>query len=149
MKQKNFYINGDYNPCWDFIDYNDSFDAVNVNNFPAAFFSIIGIMAEDCHYHIKECYSSNNRLFFVGRYKNNYSELMLRYGDSELIVARIRFAHKRVGNMTRLYAVLKHIKRAYHLKRIIIEAVGTDEMRSWCVKNNLKPITNDKVTNWE
>ena len=150
MNQKDFFINN-VQECWDYnTKKNNLFMPIYSKNFPVAFFSIIGIMAEDCNYHIKECYGEGRRLFFKGYYNYHHSELMLRYGHSELVVARIEFAHKRSGNMTKLFEVLKHIKRSYHLERIVIESVQTDEMRLWCKKNKLTPCGNpDSVINWE
>ena len=150
MKQKSFFTD-DLRIIWNFKRNSDGFNNINLKSFPAAFFSIIGIMTEDCNYHIKQCYSSGNRLFFTGYYHNHPSELMLRYGNSELVVARIMFAHKRVGNMTRLFETLKHIKRSYHINKIVIECVQTDEMRAWCIKNNFTPCGNPDGygINWE
>ncbi|MBQ7077965.1 MAG: hypothetical protein IJM91_07520 [Lachnospiraceae bacterium] len=150
MNQKHFFI-GHNLFSWNYGAKSSVFDQINSSNFPAAFFSIIGIMAEDCNYHIKTCYSMNNALFFDGYYNGHSSELMLRYGETDLIVARIEFAHKRSGNMTKLFKILKHIKQSYHLNSIVIESVQTDEMRAWCKKNNLTPCgnPNDSGINWE
>ena len=149
MKQKQFFTDTIHS-FWNYTKRISSFDQINSKNFPAAFFSVIGIMAQDCNYHILTCYNRDNRLFFEGYYNHRHSELMLRYGNSRLVVARIEFAHKRSGNMNKLFEVLKHIKRSYHLDAIVIESVSSDEMRSWCIKNNLEPCGNpDSVINWE
>ena len=150
MNQKDFFSNNNHY-FWDYKPYIKGISTINSKNFPAAFFSVIGIMAEDCNYHIRKCYSDQNRLFFEGYYNNHYSELMLRYGSSELVVARIAFAHKRSGNMTKLLEVLKHIKRSYHLDKIVIESVQTDEMRCWCQKHKFTPCGNPNnfSINWE
>ena len=147
MNQKSFFTNNhDY--YWNFDS--DS-NQINSECFPAAFFSVIGIMAEDCNYHIHTCYNHFNRLFFESFYRGHHSELMLRYGQSELVVARIEFAHKRAGNMTKLFEVLKHIKQSYHLDKIIIESVQTNEMRCWCQKHYFTPCgdPNSYSINWE
>ncbi len=150
MKQKQFFTDNDrFN--WDYGARSTLFDTISSKNFPAAFFSIIGIMAEDCNYHIRECYNQDTRLFFKGYYYRHESELMLRYGMSELVVARIQFAHRRKGNMTKLFEVLKHIKRSYHLDKIVIECVQTNEMREWCKKNKFIPCGDPEASgiNWE
>lgn len=147
MNQKKFFTNDD-NASWSFDV--KGMPAINSKTFPAAFFPVIGVMVEDCNYHIRKCYSSQDRLFFEGYYSHHFSELMLRYGRSKLVVARIEFAHKRSGNMTKLFEVLKHIKRSYHLDKIVIESVQTDEMRRWCKKNNFIPCGDpDNPINWE
>ena len=148
MNQKQFFTN-ESNYYWSYTK-DTIFGPIKSKNFPSAFFSIIGIMAEDCNYHIKNCYGSDRRLFFEGYYNKHYSTLMLRYGRSELVVANIQFAHRRSGNMTKLFEVLKHIKRAYHLDKIVIESVQTDEMSAWCKKNHLTPCGDtDLNINWE
>ena len=148
MNQKLFFTNSK-DTFWDYKA--NKLKEINSHNFPAAFFSVIGVMAEDCNYHIRKCYNDHGRLFFEGYYHNHYSELMLRYGQSKLVVARIEFAHKRSGNMTILFEVLKHIKRAYHLDKIVIESVQTDAMRCWCQKHNFIPCgdPDQQSVNWE
>ncbi len=151
MNQKLFFANK-VNVFWDFKHPCETVGIMQINskNFPAAFFSVIGIMAEDCNYHISKCYAADRRLFFEGYYNQRSSELMIRYGQSELVVARIEFAHQRSGYMTKLFEVLKHIKRSYHLDRIVIECVMTDEMKAWCRKNKLTPCGNpDSIVSWE
>ncbi len=108
------------------------------NNFPQAFFPIVGLYSMDCHYHLNTLYNSYGRLFICGRYKGQQNELMLRYRDSELVVARVEFIHKHQGYMTELYRILKDIKRSYRLKKIVIECVQTEEMKNWCLKNGFK-----------
>ena len=61
--------------------------------------------------------------------------MMLRVYDGELVVARICFVHRRKGNMTRLYEILKGIRKRYKLERIKIESVVTPECKNWCIKN--------------
>ncbi len=146
MNQKHFFTDG-IKLSWDYDTDFTCFEAINSQNFPVAFFSVIGIMSEDCDYHINDCYSQRSRLFF----RSDDSELMLRYGSSELVVARIEFVHKRAGNMTRLFEVLKHIKQIYNLDKIVIESVQSNEMKAWCKKNNFIPCGDpDSFSiNWE
>lgn len=76
---------------------------------------------------------------FRGYSNGKKNELMLRYNsgaDKCLVVARVEFIHKRKGKMTELYRILKLIQRKYHTGPIVIEAVLTEEMKSWCEKNN-------------
>ena len=71
---------------------------INNKNFPIPFFSIIALFAEDANYGLKDCYVHGNRLFIRGRTKGRTNELMLRYhGQTELVVARIQFVHRRKG----------------------------------------------------
>ncbi len=149
MNQKSFFTDTNYF-FWSYKPSSEKFEPINLQNFPAAFFSVVGIMAEDCNYHISKCYSDGRSLFVEGYYRKHPSELMLRYGKSKLVVARIKFAHQRAGNMTRLFEVLKHIKRSYHLEKIVIESVLTDEMRAWCQKHKFTPCGDpEDCINWE
>ena len=68
-----------------------------------------------------------------------------------MVVARIEFAHKRAGNMTKLFEVLKHIKRSYHLDKVVIESVHTAEMRAWCQKHGFTPCGDPEIpgVNWD
>ena len=122
------------------INYCDFFSKTHPfrrKNFPIAFFPIVGIFAEDCDYKIRECYISLQRLFVNGYIGNEQCTFMLRYGGSgnRLIVAKVQFIHRRVGKMTELYRILKHIQRVYKSGKIEIESVRSDEMKNWCLKN--------------
>lgn len=71
---------------------------------------------------------------------------MLRFPieDKRLIIARVAFIHKRQGNMTKLYAVLKRIQKKYKLGHIVIESAQTEAMHCWCRKNGF---VEDKFNN--
>lgn len=127
-----------YNEDWNFRATKDVQGYINKKNFPVPFFSIIGLFAEDANYELRRCYVETNRLFIEGYTRGKENELMLRYNcgrDNRLVVARVRFVHRRKGNMTELYRILKRIQRKYHTGPIVIESVMTDEMREWCLKN--------------
>lgn len=137
-KKKNLFTCDD-NLAFNFFD-NTSTSSLNKNNFPQELFQVVSLFVEDSNAHLKECYTMIERLFISGYYKGSKNELMLRYrykdyGKIGLVVARIGFIHKRQGYMTKLYEVLKTIKRRYHYNFICIEQVHTEEMRAWCRKN--------------
>lgn len=128
-------------------DYFDFFSKmsewqINRKNFPQEFFSIIAIFEEDCNFNVKEIRSDMQRLFIVGQNSkgDKRNELMLRYGNNELIVARVQFIHTRQGNMSRLYKILKQIKKKYRLNKIVVECCVTDASVSWCKKNGFTKI---------
>lgn len=78
------------------------------------------------------------RLFLQGR---NEQELMLRLNGPTFTVARIEFAHKRQGYMTRLEKMLLDIcKDCPDKSGIRIESVETNEMLQYCLKNNYKQL---------
>ena len=85
MKQKQFFM-GDANFNWKYAPCSNYFDTISLKNFPVAFFSVVGIMAEDCNYHIKICYGQDRRVFFEGYYPGHHSELMLRYGKKSWLL---------------------------------------------------------------
>ena len=120
---------------------------VSNENFPQEFFSIVAIFEEDCNFNVKKLYSDSGRLFIYGQNSRGDSnnELMLRYGNNELIVARVKFIHTREGNMTRLYKILKQIRKKYKLNKIIIECCNSDSA-SWCTKNGFVTMEGDKTS---
>lgn len=127
-----------YNENWDFIRESKMWESISKKNFPIPFFSIIGLFAEDANYELRDCYVQHNRLFIKGYTNGKQNELMLRFNygvDNNLVVARIEFVHQRKGKMTELYRILKRTQRKYHTGAIIIEAVQTEEMEAWCLKN--------------
>ena len=117
---------------------------INYKNFPQEYFSIIAIFGEDSYFNLKEIRADWTRLWIRGNNSNNSksNELMLRVHGNKLIVARIEFIHQRKGNMTRLYNILKQIKRKYKLEEIIIEQCHTEAITNWCIKNGMVPTTN-------
>lgn len=132
----------EYREPWDYFSERKDF-ALNKNTFPIAFFEIIGLMAEDANYNLLACYADKNRMFIEGKIGEEKNELMLRYNcerDNRLVVARIRFIHRRAGKMTELYRILKIIQQKYHTGKIEIESVQTDEMEAWCIKNGFREI---------
>ena len=126
------------------IDRNETFnyfsnngDNITKTNCPQEFFPIIAIFAEDSNFELKTLYTQPHKLFIKGKNSRNTKtcELMLRIINNQLIVARIEFINKRKGNMTRLYNVLKRIKRKYKLSNIQIENCNSEEITNWCIKN--------------
>ena len=128
-----------YDKDWNFMSTKEFYAPINKKSFPIAFFSIIGLFSEDANLNLKNCYVDHDRLFIEGGSGQKRNELMLRYNsgsENNLVVARIEFIHKRKGKMTELYRILKLIQRKYHTGPIIIEAVMTEEMKAWCLKNS-------------
>ena len=87
--------------------------------------------------------AEKNRLIIKGanyhRTKNNV--LMLRFGRGQLIVANAEFIHTREGNMTKLYGMLKDIRKRYKLDRIVMEQCVTVASQSWVKKNGFELLT--------
>ena len=110
-------------------------EGITGKNFPAELFSIVAIFAEDCDYRISAFYSDSTRLFIRGYHRGNECQLMLRVHDDELNVASISFIHQRKGNMTKIYGILKKIRKKYHLDPIKIECVCSQGLKNWCEKN--------------
>ena len=121
---------------------------IDIHNFPQEFFPIVGIFAEDCDYHLKDLHISFDRLFIRGYNKGKSNELLLRFGESNLLVSRIEFIHQRQGNMTRLYEILKRIRKNYRLNPIVIEYCLTEESINWSIKNGLMPVTHEEHTSY-
>jgi len=42
--------------------------------------------------------------------------------------------------MTMLFEYLKRTRRRYNLDKIVIEAVTSNAMKQWCIKNGFTPI---------
>ena len=106
--------------------------------FPQAFFPIIGLMARDSNFHIQSCAYIENNLSIDCTYRGKPGHLYMRsnYGpDHCLVIASVQFIHRRAGNMSALFDILKQIRRAYSTGPIIIESVLSAEMVSWCRKN--------------
>ncbi|MCR4813807.1 MAG: hypothetical protein K5879_03170 [Lachnospiraceae bacterium] len=120
-----------------FSDYMRS-NGINKTNFPQEFFPILGLFSEDCNYHLQEVYVSGKRLFIKGGCNGKENELMLRFGNSQLIIARVMFIHQRQGNMTHLYKILKKIRKKYKLNPIIMESCITDASVEWSKKNGFE-----------
>lgn len=127
-----------YKENWNFKASKEFERFIHKDTCPVAFFSIISLFAEDVNYEIKECYVECNRLFIRGRTNGKDNQLLLRYNYSEenmLVVARVEFVHKRKGNMTKFYEILRKIQQKYHTGPIMIENVSSEEMEAWCFKN--------------
>ena len=130
-----------YSKNWNFMDERGVFPPINNENFPAGFFSIIGLFSEDANYNLKDCYVEDDKLFINGCSNEKQNAFMLRYNYGEekcLVVAKVEFIHKRKGKMTELYRILKLIQRKYNTGPIVIECVNTEAMREWCTKNGFK-----------
>lgn len=128
-----------YTENWNFMDTTGLYPSMSGKNFPIAFFSIISLFAEDADFNLEKCYVDRERLFIDGESNEESNELMLRYNygaNNSLVVARVGFIHKREGKMTELYRILMLIQQKYHTGPIVIESVLTEEMHSWCEKND-------------
>ena len=124
-----------YDNMWDFMDVQGDLPAINIENFPIAFFSLISLFAEDADFNLEECYVDRGCLFISGCCNGERNELMLRYKYyNALVVARVHFIHKRKGKMTELYRILNLIRRKYNTGPIVIESASTNEMVAWCKK---------------
>ena len=111
------------------------------NSFPQALFPVISLFALDSHFHIKNCSGYLNTLDISTSYRGKNGHLYLHYNaapDHRLIVSNIEFIHKRQGNMTQLFSILKQIRRSYTTGPIVIESVLSAEMEAWCKKNGFR-----------
>lgn len=139
MKQKDYFINcpSDLH----FIYNGRSFSMQNMD-IPQAFYPIIGIIAEDSNYHISSCSFFNGCLDIKGSYRGKESYCRIRFCadyENSIIVQTVYMIHQRHGYMTRLYEILKHIKRTYRTGDIIIQSVISEEGERWCRKNGFVP----------
>ena len=135
MRQKHFFTGDSCNNSFIFYESKIPFDW---KTFPQAFFAIVGIFARDSHFHIQNCSGFNGTLTIETKCQGKSGLLYMRYNtipDHRLVVANIRFIHKRQGYMTELFSILKEIRRTYHTGPIVIESVLSDEMEAWCKKN--------------
>lgn len=119
---------------FDYLNPNEE-DRLNGMTFPGEFLPIVDLFSNDCKDSLYKVQISNSRLFINGGSGENINELMLRFGDRRLVVARIEFVNKRVGNMEKLYEKLKGIQKYYSLQPIEMEACETEEMQAWCKKH--------------
>jgi hypothetical protein len=112
------------------------------DNFPQELFGIVGIVAQDCEFQLELIYSERGKLYLRGHSgeEQEGSELVLRYYGQRLILASVQFVHRRQGQMTHLYEILKMMKKNHGYACIIIENACTPEMMAWCAKNGLHPI---------
>lgn len=117
--------------CW------DGEHLINKDMIPQQLIPVIDLFIEDNDGKPLECIKIHmGRLFLHG---NNEQELMLRLNGPTFTVARIAFAHKRQGYMTRLETILLDIcETCPDKKGIRIESVETEEMLQYCLKNNYK-----------
>ena len=118
---------------------------IKAGSFPIEFFEIVALFARDCGFNLEKLRISRNRLLISGYAieLDDENELMLRFGDNKLSVARVKFVCTRTGNMTRLFEILKNIKKTYNLDEIVIESCN-DKAAAWCQKNGLKEHTKYK-----
>lgn len=108
-------------------------------NFPQEFFSIVAILANDCNYNLNALYIHLNKLYISGCFKEKRNDFMLRFGNNQLIVARVEFIHQRNGYMTNLYKILQSIRKKYKLDPIIMEQCITEGSKGWVTKNGFIP----------
>ena len=120
---------------------------INYTKWNISFFNIVALFADDSNFSINKCYIGFENLFIEGKSRGKVCELMLRLPEGEkdpIVVARVEFMHKRCGNMSKLYMLLKRIQKKFKLGPIIIESVSSEAMRNWCQKNGFTRIkTND------
>lgn len=133
--QKTFFVSDHGSNPFIFYSKAVPFD---LRDFPQAFFPVVGLMARDSNFNIKQCCSNGNNLSIDSCYRGKAGQLYLRYNaglDHRLVVASVQLIHRRSGYMTELLSVLKQIRRAYRTGPIVIESVLSDEMKAWCLKN--------------
>lgn len=114
----------------------------NENGFPASLMPIVDLFAEDCGRDLQNVYVDGDRLFIDGVSKSEEcNECMLRFSPTTMTitVARVEFVHKRVGNMTKLQGLLYSLAKDDGYVKIVIEAVLSESMHNFCVKNNYLP----------
>lgn len=73
----------------------------------------------------------------------DFSETELRLEilpECRLIISRVHFEHKRCGNMTALFSLLREIALAHKSLEIVVQGASTYEMVSWCVKNGFRSV---------
>ena len=139
MKQKDYFINC---PRDIYFLYDGKTFVQQNTDIPQAFYPIIGIVAEDSNYNITCCSFINACLDIEGRHRGRKSYCRIRFSsgdDNNIVVQSVELIHQRQGYMTRLYDILKHIKRTYRTGDIIIQSVLSAEGESWCRKMGLIP----------
>lgn len=139
MKQRDYFID-----CPRDIGFvhNGSDFTLRSAAVPQAFYPILGTMAEDSNYHICSYSFINRCLDISGRCRGKESRCRIQFScgtDNSIIVQTVTMIHQRRGYMSRLYEVLKHIKRTYRTGDIMIQSVVSDEGENWCRKHNLVP----------
>lgn len=126
-------------------------DKQNIDAFPLEFVPIVDLFAKDCKNKLREIKVANGILSISGNgeplkidmFDGDYvgpldgNELELVYSNKQLKITSIQFVHRRQGNMTELFNILKDLRQKYNLKPI--EFINcSDEMSAWCTKNNLQ-----------
>ena len=111
MSQKEYFID-----CPNDIGFihNGRTFTIQTMDIPQAFYSIIGIMAEDSNYHLHSCTFINRCLDIQGYYRvrKSYCRIQFCWGmDNNIVIQTVSMIHQRHGYMTYLYNVLKHIKK--------------------------------------
>lgn len=136
MNQKQFFTGENRDHTFILFSKRFPFDWAD---FPQAFFPIVGLFARDSNFNIRDCSSTGtSNLSIKTYYRGRAGTLYLRYNyalEHRLVVATVEFIHRRQGNMTELFSILKQIRRAYSTGPIVIESVVSDEMEAWCKKN--------------
>lgn len=112
---------------------------IDSTTFPQEFFPIVGLFAEDGGFCLTDCSSVQGVLSVRSESENVFNDLYLRYrkigAEKNLIVARVAFHNKRIGNMTKLFHMLLEIKKRFNYDAIVIENAFSEEMIYWCKKN--------------
>ena len=112
--------------------------------------SVIHLFEDDCGVELSDAYINLNRLFLKGINEDDSCELMLRLWKQmhTLVIARIKFIHKRQCQMTKLVKLLSEYGRKNGYKKLIIESAQSEEIQSFCAKNSFVPISGT-MDNWE
>ncbi len=120
-------------------EFRNRFPRIDSSTFPQEFFPIVGLFAEDGGFCLTDCSSLRGVLSVKSESETVCNELYLRYrrigAEKNLIVARVAFQNRRIGNMTKLFHMLLEIKKRFNYDAIVIENALTDEMINWCKKN--------------
>lgn len=115
---------------------------IDSTTFPQEFFPIVGLFAEDGGFCLTDCSSMQGVLSVRSESDTVYNDLYLRYrriGTEKILsVARVTFQNKRTGNMTKLFNMLLDIKKRFNYDAIVVENANSEQMISWCNKNNFK-----------
>ena len=113
---------------------------IDSTTFPQEFFPIVGLFAMDGGFCLTDCSSMHGVLSVRSESETVYNDLYLRYrkiGTEKILsVARVAFQNRRIGNMTKLFHMLLDIKNRFNYDAIVIENAYSEEMISWCKKND-------------
>lgn len=112
------------------------------NNYSIEDFKeLLDLLAQDAGEEI-DAYVSLNRLFV--RSPNTSLDLMLRFSDNEIFtIARIEVVNQRAGVGQEILSWCSEFARSRGYQYLEFEAVLTEEMINFCLKNNFYLKTKD------